>query len=88
MDPYGIPTDFPIREVHESLDYDLAKIADGEYMLPLKAVVTSKASRYATKNDIEFRLYRKFETGSNIKFDTPEQLPEDQIKEKPADEKP
>jgi len=57
-------------------------------MLPLKAVVTSKAGRYATKNDIEFRLYRKFETGSSIKFDTPEALPEDQIKEKPDEKKP
>ena len=37
------PADFPVREVHESLDYDLAKIADADYMLPLKAVVTSKA---------------------------------------------
>jgi len=88
MDPYGIPSDFPIREVHESLDYDRARIADADYMLPLKAVVTSKANRYATKNDIEFRLYRKFETGSTIKFDTPEALPEDQIKEKPAEQKP
>ena len=56
-------------------------------MLPLKAVLTSRAPRYATKNEIEFRLYRKFETGSTIKFDTPDALPEDQTKEKPAEEK-
>ena len=41
-----------------------------------------------TKNDIEFRLYRKFGTESTIKFETPDPLPEDQTKEKPAEEKP
>ena len=76
-----------MREAHESLDYDLTKIGDADYMLPLKAVLTSKLSRYATKNDIEFRLYRKFETGSSIKFDTPDALPEDDIKENPVEGK-
>lgn len=85
LNPYNIPADFPIHEVHVSLDYDFAKIADSDYMLPLKAVLTSHAARYATKNEIEFRLYRKFETGSTIKFDTPEPLPDDQTNEKPAE---
>lgn len=82
LNPYNIPSDFPIREAHESLDYDFQTIGDTQYMLPLKAVLTSKLERFTTKNDIEFRLYRKFETGSTIKFDTPDPLPEDQTKEK------
>jgi hypothetical protein len=82
MNPYNIPADFPVHEAHESLDYDYQTIAEQKYMLPLKAVLTSKLERYSTKNDIEFRLYRKFETGSTIKFDTPDPLPEDQTKEK------
>jgi hypothetical protein len=41
-----------------------------------------------TRNDIEFRLYRKFGTESTIKFETPDALPEDQTKEKPAEDKP
>jgi hypothetical protein len=86
MDPYNIPADFPIHDLHMTLDYDFAKIADGTYMLPLKAVLTSRAARYATKNDIEFRLYRKFETGSTIKFDTPDALPDEQTKDKPAED--
>jgi hypothetical protein len=84
LDPYGIPPDFPIQDLHVTLDYDFAKIADGTYMLPLKAVLTSRAGRASTKNEIEFRLYRKFETGSTIKFDTPDALPEDQTNEKPS----
>ncbi len=87
LNPYNIPAEFPVREAHESLDYDLTKIGDADYMLPLKAVLTSKLPRYATRNDIEFRLYRKFETGSSIKFDTPDALPDDQIKENPPEEK-
>lgn len=86
LDPYDIPTDFPIREAHESLDYQIQKIADGEYMLPLKAELTMR-SRYLSRNDIEFRLYRKFETGSTIKFDTPDPLPEDQTTETPPPDK-
>ncbi|MGP0071091.1 MAG: hypothetical protein ACLPWF_04060 [Bryobacteraceae bacterium] len=82
LNPYNIPTGFPIHEIHESLDYDFQTIGDSQYMLPLKAVLTSKLARYGTRNDIEFRLYRKFETGSTIKFDTPDPLPEDQTKEK------
>lgn len=82
LNPYDIPSDFPIRDAHESLDYEFQTIGDMQYMLPLKAVLTSKLARFTTKNDIEFRLYRKFETGSTIKFDTPDPLPEDQTKEK------
>ena len=82
LNPYNIPSDFPIHDAHESLDYDLQTIGDTQYMLPLKAVLTSKLTRFMTKNDIEFRLYRKFETGSTIKFDTPDALPDDQTKEK------
>lgn len=82
LNPYNIPATFPIHEAHESLDYDFQDIGGMPYMLPLKAVLTSKLERFATKNDIEFRLYRKFETGSTIKFDTPDPLPDDQTKEK------
>lgn len=82
LNPYNIPAGFPIHEAHESLDYDFQDIGGMPYMLPLKAVLTSKLERFATKNDIEFRLYRKFETGSTIKFDTPDPLPDDQTKEK------
>ena len=83
LNPYNIPSDFPIHDARESLDYDLQTIGDTQYMLPLKAVLTSKLTRFMTKNEIEFRLYRKFETGSTIKFDTPDALPDDQTKEKP-----
>jgi hypothetical protein len=83
MTPYDMPVSFPIHDITSSLDYDLETIGDSQYMLPLKSVLTSKRDRQMTKNDIEFRLYRKFGTESSIKFETPDPLPDDQTKEKP-----
>jgi hypothetical protein len=85
--PYNLPDAFPVHESHQSLDYDFEKIGDGEYLLPLKSVLTVGRSNFASKNEIEFRMYRKFETGSTIRFDTPEPLPDEQIKEKPVEDK-
>jgi hypothetical protein len=81
MTPYDMPASFPIHEITSSLDYEMEAIGDQQYMLPLKSVLTSKRDRQMTKNDIEFRLYRKFGTESTIKFETPDALPEDQTKE-------
>ncbi len=81
--PYDIPASFPIQEVQTVLDYDYVKIAGQEFLLPLKAVVTSRSARYRSKNEEEFRMYRKFGTESTIKFETPDPLPEDKTKEKP-----
>ena len=84
QNPYDLPAGFPISEVKLVLDYDIQKIGDLEFMLPLKAVITSRAARYLTKNDVEFKLYRRFGTESTIKFeDVGEPLPEDKTKEKP-----
>lgn len=81
MTPYSMPASFPIHDITSSLDYDFETIGDQQYMLPLKSVLTSKRDRQMTRNDIEFRLYRKFGTESTIKFETPDVLPEDQTNE-------
>lgn len=81
MQPYDMPVAFPIRDITSSLDYEFETIGDQQYMLPLKSVLTSKRDRLVTRNDIEFRLYRKFGTESTIKFATPDALPEDQTNE-------
>jgi hypothetical protein len=81
MTPYDMPASFPIHDITSSLDYDFETIGDQQYMLPLKSVLTSKREKQMTRNDIEFRLYKKFGTESTIKFETPDALPEDQTKE-------
>jgi hypothetical protein len=80
--PYNMPETFPIHDVALSLDYDFVKIGDAEFLLPLKSVNTSSRTRFKSRNEIEFRLYRKFGTESTIKFETPEPLPDDKTKEK------
>ncbi len=79
----NIPPSFPVQEARETLDYDYVDISGHPNMLPLKAVVRMRHDKYLTKNEIEFRLYRKFSADAEIKFDTvtPDPLPED--KEQP-----
>jgi hypothetical protein len=81
----NLPPSFPIQEVVQELDYDMISIGDGgqEFMLPLKVTVRSRAGKLLTKNDIEFRMYRKFGAEATIKFDTPDPLPADKTTEQP-----
>ena len=88
MTPYDLPVGFPIQNIKTVLDYDYTKIGDNEYLLPLKSVVTSRSTRYLTKNETEFRMYRRFGTESTIKFETPDPLPEEKTTEEKAKEKP
>jgi len=86
--PFDMPAGYPIREINSSLDYGFTPIGDAQYLLPLKALVTSsRTDNYLSKNDIEFRMYRKFGTETTIKFETPEPLPEETTKEKPLEPK-
>lgn len=85
LEAEGMPADFPVRAVSLTLTYDNTKIGDSDYVLPLKAELRSRDDRrFLVKNDVEFRMYRKFEAETNIKFDTPEPLPEENLKEQPV----
>jgi hypothetical protein len=79
-----IPADFPIQQVALMLDYDFTKIGDQEFLLPLKSDLHSRQGKFLNWNETEFRLYRKFGTESEIKYDLVDPLPEDQLKEQPA----
>jgi len=80
----NLPAGFPIRHVNLSLDYGPARIGDNDYVLPLQAELRSSGdNRFQSKNDIEFRMYRKFGTDTSIKFDTPAPIPEGELKEQP-----
>ena len=96
-----IPAGFPIRYAHDTLDYDDVQIGDSKYFVPLKAVVrmtaqgsdiTNQGGRMAlqsidTKNEVEFRNYRRFGTESTITF-APDPLPEEKTTEKPVEPEP
>jgi hypothetical protein len=84
LEAEDIPPSFPIQQVSSTLDYDLAEIGEQKFMLPLRAVMRMREGRSLFKNEVEFRLYRKFSAEATISFETPEPLPEDQVTEQPA----
>ena len=81
-----IPATFPVQEASDTLDYGYQNLSGQEFLLPLKAQVYMRHDRQRDRNDIEFRLYRKYSADTSIKFDTdvPAPLPDDQTKEQPA----
>jgi hypothetical protein len=65
----SIPPEFPIQRASLDLNYDLARIGDRDFLLPLNSELRFSRGKYLRWNETEFRLYRKFGTESNIKFD-------------------
>lgn len=83
LDTVGIPSSFPIREVHIILDYDLTKVGDGMYILPLHYQVDSVADKWTGSNEADFKLYRKYGTESTITFGDTAGTSPDQLKDEP-----
>lgn len=87
-----IPRSFPVNETTEILDYDQVDINGQKYLCPLMARLLMTAGREKSKNEIEFRNYRKFGTESDIKYDMdptpPAPLPASKTDERPASSAP
>lgn len=85
-----IPKSFPVTATTEILDYDAVDISGKQYVVPLLAQLYIAAGSQKSKNRIEFRDYRKFDTGSVITYDTkaPAPLPTSETEEQPATTKP
>jgi hypothetical protein len=79
----GVPPSFPIQEVSIVLDYDFVDISGAQFMLPLKFTTRMRESKFLAKNEVEFRMYRKFGADAVITFDTTEALPDNREKEEP-----
>jgi hypothetical protein len=83
-----IPRSFPITATSEILDYDLTTISGQKFVVPLSAKLWMKSGRESSKNEIEFRNYRKFEADAFIKYNldpnAPPPLPSSATEEKPA----
>lgn len=82
-EPLNIPASFPIKQAQDTVDYDFIKIGDNQYFLPLVANLEMRSRNEITRNVKEFRLYQKFSSEAEIKFDGKElpPLPEDKTKE-------
>ncbi len=74
MEAEDIPPSFPMQLATTRLDYDFVDLSGREFLLPLKAQVRMRGERELTRNDVEFRLYRKFEAEAVISFGDIEDL--------------
>ncbi|MBI4875624.1 MAG: hypothetical protein HY822_13405 [Acidobacteria bacterium] len=83
LEAENIPATFPVQQAATTLDYDFTEIGGQQFILPLRAVVRMRASKFLSKNEVEFRMYRKFGAEATIKFETPEPLPDEKINEQP-----
>ena len=81
MTAQDIPASFPIQQAETVLDYDYQTLSGQPFLLPLTADSRLKTADVLSRLNEEFRIYRKFSTESEIKYDTPDPLPEDQTKE-------
>jgi len=82
-----IPPSFPIQQASVTLDYDYAKIADREFLVPLKSTMRMREGRTLVKNETEFRLYRRFGAEAIIKsvdLENLDPLPDSMTQEQPA----
>ena len=80
MEARGVPADFPLQEARSRLDFDFIDLSGESFLLPLKAQAYVRSGRLLTRNDMEFRLYRKFTAEAIITFEEIEDLeplPED-----------
>jgi hypothetical protein len=81
----NIPASFPVKMATTILDYDYMDISGHQFLLPLKSETQMSADGVLSRNDTEFRLYRKYSAEAEIKYDiTPDAIPAEQTKETPA----
>lgn len=64
-----LPAGFPIRESSSSVEYTFAEVAGHKYLLPMRAEISMAAGRYKSRNEVDFKDYRKFQTETTITFD-------------------
>jgi len=63
-----IPKVFPLRGASTKVDYAPADVGGRQYLLPAKAVVEMRDPQNGTRNEVQFRDYRKFTADSNVTF--------------------
>ncbi|HZQ54799.1 MAG TPA: hypothetical protein VFB14_21530 [Bryobacteraceae bacterium] len=84
----NIPSSFPVRETTETLDYDLIDISGQKFVCPTRALLYMRAEHQTSRNEIEFRNYRKFGADIAIKYDmdpnAPPPMPPSETEEQPA----
>jgi hypothetical protein len=64
-----LPMGFPVRASAATVEYEYEEVGGRQYLLPRYAQIEMAAQRYKTRNDVEFKYYRKFGSEATISFD-------------------
>ena len=67
----GLPKNYPSDTIESTIDYDLVKIADAGYVLPVRSELLTCQQRgnLCFRNVSVFRDYKKFEADSSLTFE-------------------
>jgi hypothetical protein len=66
-----IPTSFPVQTANTLLDYDFVDISGHQFVLPLYSKMEMRTGSERSRNETQFKLYRKYEAESKLILDTP-----------------
>lgn len=64
----GIPTSVALTRSATSVDFDRVDIGGNLYLLPVRSETELEGPKFAIKNAIEFRAFRKFGASSTVEF--------------------
>lgn len=66
----AMPSSFPFEKAESIVDYDYVRIDQASHLLPSRSEnsICKRGMSFCSRNEIEFRNYRKFTTESQIKF--------------------
>jgi len=89
MSTKSLPTDYPVDKVETIVDYNWITLGGIKYLMPVKSdnLACQAGTFDCTKNEIEFRNYRKFEVESTVlAVDSDVSFPEEDVdkSKKPA----
>jgi hypothetical protein len=65
----GLTLDAPINAVADVLDYGHVSVGGASFVLPRSAVGYVRAQQRETRDEIDYRDYRKFQSESTVRFD-------------------
>ena len=64
----SVPLDFPVQQASSSVDYGFTEVSGRPYLLPLRAASQMRHFEFRSRNEVEFRAYRKFTGEATISF--------------------
>lgn len=82
------PATFPMQNIHQVLDYRYIDLSGQKFLLPLNGSVVMRADGVGSKNEIDFRSYRKYSADTSIKFDDGDDTDQKPDDNKPASQEP